>query len=149
MTSPRIIPRPSIVRLVVMAFASVLLLSSCYGDTEPTQALGALNWDRSANRVPIADPHGMLQYKAQAWADQLARENGLRHSRLTDGISGCWRGLAENVGSGAGIHEIEAAYMGSPAHRLNILNRNYNYAAVGVAHRGDRVFTVQVFMQSC
>jgi len=45
--------------------------------------------------------------------------------------------------------DIERAYMASPGHRANILNGNFNRAAVGVAHRGNQVFTVQVFLQSC
>jgi uncharacterized protein YkwD len=39
--------------------------------------------------------------------------------------------------------------MASPGHRDNVMNPAFGYAAVGVAHRGDRVFTVQVFMQGC
>ena len=39
--------------------------------------------------------------------------------------------------------------MASPGHRANILNANFNTAAVGVATNGSRVFTVQVFMQTC
>jgi uncharacterized protein YkwD len=91
----------------------------------------------------------MLQAKAQAWADRLANENALYHSHLADGIGGCWRELGENVGYGGSIADIQGAYMSSAGHRANILNARFNYAAVGVAHRGDRVFTVQVFMQGC
>jgi uncharacterized protein YkwD len=149
MAAARITPHLSAARLACVAIAAVVLLSACFTVTEPQQALDAMNADRNANGVASDPMSGMLMYKAQAWADRLARENTLYHSALTDGISGCWRSLGENVGYGRSIGEVEQAYMASPHHRENIVNRNFNYAAVGVAHNGDRVFTVQVFLQSC
>jgi uncharacterized protein YkwD len=134
---------------VAVALAAVLLISSCATGSEQREGFDLVNGDRSSNGVPTVMQDAMLQNKAQAWAERLAGENRLAHSTLTDGLSGCWRGVGENVGYGGSVAEIERNYMASPGHRANILNRNFNRAAVGVAHRGDRVFTVQVFLQSC
>jgi len=149
MTAARITPHVSAARLASVALAAVLLFSACFGENEQQVGMTYLNYDRVSHGAPAVMPHGMLQAKAQAWADRLANENTLYHSRLADGISGCWRSLGENVGYGNSIAQVEASYMASPGHRANIMNASFNYAAVGVAHRGDRVFTVQVFMQGC
>lgn len=143
------IPRLSATKLAGVALAAVLLLSACFDGSEQQQGIDAMNKDRAAHGVPGAIRHDMLQRKAQAWAEHLAGQNSLSHSKLSDGISGCWRSLGENVGFGPSIGHIQQAYMKSPAHKANILNGKFNYAAVGVAHRGDMVFTVQVFMQGC
>jgi len=149
MTAARITPHVSAARLASVALAAVLLFSACFGAGEQQTGMDYLNYDRVSHGTPAATYHGMLQAKAQAWAERLASENTLYHSRLSDGISGCWRGLGENVGYGGSIAQIQASYMSSSGHRANIMNAGFNYAAVGVAHRGDRVFTVQVFMQGC
>jgi uncharacterized protein YkwD len=149
MTAARITPHVSAARLASVALAAVLLLSACFGENEQQVGMTYLNYDRVSHGAPATTHHGMLQAKAQAWAERLASENTLYHSRLADGIGGCWRSLGENVGYGGSIAQIQAAYMASPGHRDNVMNPAFGYAAVGVAHRGDRVFTVQVFMQGC
>ena len=53
------------------------------------------------------------------------------------------------MGYGNSVAQVEAAYMQSAPHRANILNRGYTTVGVGVARRGDRVFTVQEFMSGC
>jgi uncharacterized protein YkwD len=141
-------PLPS-ARLASLLLVAVLVLASCAGPSEQTQGLDAMNADRRNNAIAPVTVDGMLQAKAQAWAERLAHENRLYHSTLADGVGGCWRSLGENVGNGGSIADIERAYMASPGHRANILNRTFDRAAVGVAHRGNQVFTVQVFMQSC
>jgi uncharacterized protein YkwD len=149
MTAARITPHVSAARLASVALAAVLLFSACFGGGEQQVGMDYLNYDRVSHGAPATSLHGMLQVKAQAWAERLANENTLYHSRLADGITGCWRSLGENVGYGGSIAEIQSAYMASPGHRANIMNASFNSAAVGVAHRGNRVFTVQVFMQAC
>jgi uncharacterized protein YkwD len=150
MTAARITPHVSAARLASVALATVLLFSACFGGPSEQQVgMDYLNYDRMSHGAPATVHSGMLQAKAQAWAERLANENTLYHSRLADGISGCWRSLGENVGYGGSIAQIQSAYMASPGHRANVMNSSFNYAAVGVAHRGNVTFTVQVFMQGC
>lgn len=129
--------------LLVLGMASACMTSEQY------DGFTALNADRSANAMPVLGYDQMLENKAQAWAENLAAKGYLYHSNLPDGITGCWRWLGENVGYGPSISVIENAYMNSPGHRANILSPNYTVAAVGVAHHGLLVYTVQEFMQPC
>jgi uncharacterized protein YkwD len=139
---------PRIARLGAMVVVLVAILAGCL-NPQQEEGLNRLNGDRRAHGLRSVQTHSQLQRKAQAWAEKLARENRLYHSRLTDGVSARWCSLGENVGYGGSIASIEKAYMNSPGHRANILNGKFTHAGVGVARNGNRIFTVQVFMQSC
>lgn len=135
--------------LAAVLVALSLVLTSCYGTTERDTVRNVMNRDRNAYGLRSLPAHEMLNFKAQVWADHLARVGGLSHSRLADGISGCWRRIGENVGYGGSIDSVQRAYMNSPGHRANILNGVWTHVGTGVAHRGNLVFTVQVFLQAC
>jgi uncharacterized protein YkwD len=89
-----------------------------------------------------------LQAKAQAWADRMARENGLSHSTLSDGLQPCWTGLGENIASAPSVAQAEQILMNDPPHRANILAR-WDWVGVGVARKGSGVIVVQDFMSGC
>jgi uncharacterized protein YkwD len=126
----------------------VALLAGCLSPQQQT-GLNALNADRIANGRAGLMPDGYLANKAQAWADQLARDGYLHHSSLPAGVPNCWTELGENVGYGGSIAAVENAYMHSAPHRANILNGAFTKGAVGVAIAGGRVYTVQEFMAGC
>lgn len=137
-------------RILMVAMAAVLavLLTACLSSGQ--SAVGQeLNSDRTANGRRSLPNHSALDKKAQAWAEKLARDNKLSHSTLSSGAPSCWKALGENVGYGPSVASVQDAYMGSSGHRANILDTKWNYVGVGHAVRGDRVFTVQVFMKGC
>lgn len=140
--------RRSAATFAAAAIAVMALLTSCVSP-QAREAADRLNADRGAYGMGPLITTDMLNAKAQAWADRLASQNTLYHSNLTDGISGCWRSLGENVGYGGSIAQVENTYMNSPPHRANILSSNYRDVGTGVAWNGNRVFTVQEFMQPC
>jgi uncharacterized protein YkwD len=135
--------------LLVVAVVLAVSLAACRSPGQ-TAVADALNADRVANQLSVLAPSDMLDVKAQAWANQLAQDGYLHHSNLTTGVTGCWRALGENVGYGASVATIEAAYMASAPHRANILNGSYNLLGAGMATDGQgRVWTVQEFEQGC
>ena len=109
-----------------------------------------LNADRTNNgRSTLADM-AQADTKAQAWAQKLANDGVLSHSNLADGYSGVtWCKLGENVGMGASLEIVEAAFMNSPGHRANILDTAYNRVGSGVVKTGNTYFVVQEFVQTC
>ncbi len=135
-------------RAVAATAVFVVLLTGCLGPAQQ-EAADLVNNTRAGHGLAPLRHHGHLQEKAQAWAEQLAREGGLRHSRLSDGVPGCWRRLGENVGYGGTISAVHQAYLGSPGHRATILNPSFDAMGTGVATNGNRTYTVQVFMQDC
>ncbi len=142
-------PRPA--RRVAVAAALVVALSLLGACLSPSQDLVRveMNADRAANGLRPLTTQGDAEAKAQAWAERLAREGRIYHSTLTDGIGVKWCSLGENVGYGASVASIEDAYMNSPGHRANILASKWNGVGVGYATNGSRVYTVQVFIQTC
>lgn len=147
MRTPSSSSRPKAV-LVLAAILLALVASACLSSGQ-SSVLSEMNADRTSNRLRSLPNHPELDAKAQAWAEKLARDNKLSHSKVQSGAPSCWTALGENVGYGPSVSSIEDAYMRSPDHRANILNGRWDYVGVGHATRGNRIFTVQVFMEGC
>lgn len=143
--SPRIRRRSVAVIAIAASFA---LLTACL-NADQAQVMSSLNNDRQAHGLRALSTHAQAQTKAQRWAEHVARTGKISHSNLSDGISGCWRSIGENVGSGPNVPAIQRAYMNSPGHRANILSNTWNAVGVGHAKRGNVVYTVQVFIKAC
>ncbi len=141
--------RPS--RRVSSAIAVVAALTMLTGCLAPGQSdvQSALNKDRTDYGRRALSIQDDAQRKAQAWAEKLARENRLYHSKLSDGIKTKWCSLGENVGYGKNVPTVQKAYMESTGHRANVMATKWNGVGVGHATNGSRVFTVQVFIQTC
>lgn len=137
-------------RKVVIAtlLCAMALLTGCLKATQ-NQVLTELNADRTAYKLRTLPTQADAQRKAQAWAEKLARENTLYHSKLSDGIGVRWCSLGENVGYGPNVPAIQDAYMASPGHKANIVSTKWNGVGVGYATNGKKVFTVQVFIKTC
>lgn len=109
----------------------------------------ALNRDRLLHGRRLLTTQADAQAKAQAWAQRLATEGRLRHSRLQDGIGSRYCSLGENVGYGSSARAVQSSYMASSGHRANILSARWNGVGIGYAKRGNVVYTVQVFIKTC
>ena len=132
--------------MAIVALLVALLGSAC--TPEAGKSAGLLNESRAQNGLGPLEFNTMLHFKAQAWAEQLARQGYLSHSRLTDGNhSTTWTKLGENVGYAWSLEQAQNAFMNSAPHRANILDRTYNKVGTGVAYGGDgRIWVVQEFM---
>jgi uncharacterized protein YkwD len=143
----RNIPRRS-VQAAGLALVLVLVLAGCMSDGQ-TAVQKEMNADRTAHGLRALPTHQQLNAKAQAWAEKIARDGKLSHSNLSSGVPSCWRSLGENVGYGSSAASVQDAYMKSEDHKNNILASKWSYVGVGYAKGGNRVYTVQVFMQGC
>ena len=86
--------------------------------------------------------------KAQAWAELMAAEDDLKHSNLSDGITGDWLVIGENVGYSSDIATVHQAFLDSPSHRANIVDARFNWVGTGYAVGPDgRIWVSQVFVQ--
>jgi uncharacterized protein YkwD len=58
-----------------------------------------------------------------------------------------WRILGENIGVGSSMETLHDAFMDSPPHRRNELNRVYRYVGVGMARGADgRIWVTVLFL---
>lgn len=134
---------------VALLVAAALVLGGCM-DEQERAAFDAVNGARAAAGLPALVEDEELVRKAQRWADVLAAEGRLRHSRLTDELTpGRWGRLAENVGvvgsSGDPVSRMQQLFWRSAGHRANQLGP-YTHAGIGITVAADgRVFQVQVF----
>lgn len=109
---PRSRRRPLLVAVALLA--TLTLLTGCLAPGQQS-VLDEMNADRRANGYSSLAIQADAQAKAQAWAERLARENRLYHSKLSDGIRTKWCSLGENVGYGPSVAAVQDGYMKSPA----------------------------------
>lgn len=146
-------------RRAVRAAVLTLVAATLLGTTAATPA-GAAN----------TSEHELRAYINEARSNRGARELGMRtflvraarrHSRLmantgqlvhsTDLASyvgnRSWRILGENIGYGPSMEVLHDAFMDSPPHRRNALNRRYGRVGVGMAVGDDgRIWVTVLFL---
>ena len=113
--------------------------------------LSLTNNDRAANGLEPLAWNDRLGGLAQSWSEHLAATGQLVHQdldavRQMPAYSG-FSDLKENILSGACTFtaaQIEAAFMGSPAHKVNVLG-NFTVMGIGVKCNGTQVFVTVVF----
>ncbi len=156
-------PEPTVrsVRRIAATFAAsiaiVAVLSGCLSADQST-VQSMVNQSRAAQPAgPFGKPPALSDYtpadtKAQAWAQKLANDGKLSHSKLSDGYAGTsWCYLGENVGMGPSLSSIHSAFMNSSGHRANILSFNFNRIGSGVVYVKSTgyYFVVQEFVGLC
>ena len=81
----------------------------------------------------------------RSWARTMADQSRLSHNpELTSDVDN-WRWVGENVGYGPDALTLHVAFMNSPSHRANMLDRDYTEVGIGAVVSGGRVWVVQVF----
>lgn len=104
-----------------------------------------LNQARAARGIPRLTTRASLVEVARDWARTMAGRSRLYHNpQLTSDVSN-WRWVGENVGYGPDALTVHVAFMNSPAHKANILDRDYTEVGVGAVVVGGRVWVAEVF----
>lgn len=117
--------------------------------------LTQVNLQRSANGVGLLTVCPVLAIDAQRHSNDQASHHKMTHTG-SDGSDIAtraarvgytrWTGLAENVAMGqASVSDVMSGWMGSPAHRANLLNPSYNHVGFGLAYDGRTPYWTQAF----
>ncbi len=133
-------------------------------DSLRQMALELTNQDRSRHGLPRLRADSLLSKAAQKHAEDMLRRNYFSHyspegRTPSDRFAavGGRNGAAENllvlrdsslIGTNLSFKRLaffERKWMGSPAHRQNLLDRRYGRFGFGVAVSGDRLYAVQLF----
>ncbi len=135
--------------LVAMAafLASVATAPPAAAATTSTENafVSKLNAARSARSVHRLAVRSDLVAVARAQAARMAARGSLYHNpNLTRDVRN-WRWVGENVGYGPDASGIHTAFMNSPAHKANIVDRDYTEIGIGVVVRNGRVWVAEVF----
>jgi uncharacterized protein YkwD len=128
--------------------AILILVASACDTAERSQAASLLNQYRARYGLPGLIRSGELDNKAQAHAQAMANAGRIFHSpNLAVGVSPGWSLIGENVAVAPSVASAQRALEGSAPHRVNMLNRQFNYMGIGVVVTASRVYVVQVFVQ--
>lgn len=116
--------------------------------TYQSSAFGHTNDERTDRDRKALRQGACLQKFATSQARLMAAKEQMFHQPLVPVLTGCGLTLAgENVGYGFNSgRAIVNAWMKSPAHRANILERGYRLMAIGASRGDDGLWYVaQVF----
>ncbi len=133
----------------VIAAAASLILVVLVGIAPAGATVSFINQNRSGSGLAPVDHHDGLASLAAQQAQAMAEEGRLFH---TSGLGGKvstvipdWQAVAENVGMGDSMEQVNDAFMQSSSHRANILG-DFNLAGVASATDGEgRVWVSQIF----
>jgi uncharacterized protein YkwD len=134
---------------VATAAVSTSTVDSKCWDPRPAEQgfAGQLNTARlnnGLNRVQL-DPELSKAARVHTWA--MAKRDALYHTpshRLTRRVTN-WVILGENVGVGGTVDTLHDAFMGSPAHRANIMRSSFRHVGIGSLTRHGRLWVTVIF----
>jgi len=106
-----------------------------------TRDIPQLRWSDELAKSALA--HGQLVVEHQSLDHQFTGEAGLMQRIAEAGAH--FNAVAENLAFADSADEIHSGLMGSPGHRHNILNPDYNAVGIAVLQSGDRLYAVQNF----
>jgi uncharacterized protein YkwD len=141
--------RRALAGALIVGVASTLLLSGPAAEATSWRTRMFHATDRSrVNHGRKALPLQLrMSHQATKHSRAMARRGYIFHtSKMSVYLRGVtWHVWGENVGVTTGsVAHLESAFMHSPEHRANILNRGFNHVAVG-AIRQDGKLWVTVF----
>lgn len=100
---------------------------------------------RAANGRASLAVYGDLVDVARRHSSRMASEGRIWHNpNLTSEVKN-WQVVGENVGMGPSVPDLMDAFMNSPGHRANILDRDYNQFGVGVVVKDGTIYVTVVF----
>jgi uncharacterized protein YkwD len=149
----------AIIFAAVSIFAALLPVTSasastgwsCYRFTSAERAFARkTNEARAQHGLRKLSLDRQLSKTASKHTSQMVSKKLLYHttnsqfySRVTS-----WSSLGENVGEGGGVGSLQNAFMHSPEHRANVLDKSYRYLGIGVTTRNGRMWVTVQFESS-
>lgn len=142
--------------LVVLAVAATLLVlptapadaSTCALNTAAEKdSVTRINSERKSRSIRTLATNTELRTVARNWSLTMCKQGKLYHNPKLGSQVKNWRVVGENVGRGSTVSSIHTAFMKSPGHRANILDKRYTQVGVGVYKKGSTLWLTQVFRQ--
>jgi len=142
-------------RQVTLALLLAAVLVSSGIGTAPAHAGTGLrgemfkltNDDRADHDSRVLDLDAELTRYARRHSQAMADAGEIFHTKnLAAKLKNKdWSAAGENVGVGPSLSGLEAAFMDSTQHRRNILNRDFDDVAVGVAESDGNFWVTVIF----
>jgi uncharacterized protein YkwD len=148
-------------RIALTKVALVATIATSLSAVAPAPAQAALgvrgkmyratNHSRQNHELRHVDIHFRISKLARRHSIAMANRGSIFHSsrpviegRYLEGVR--WNTWGENVGVTPGtVSELQGAFMDSPLHRANILNRTFRKVAVGTYRDDEGLLWVTIF----
>src|SRR5438105_3352122 len=145
-----LLPHVSVAVALTCALTGALAFLQPATPAAGDQNLSWVNGTRGGNGLSTLAEDSGLDEVARSHTESMIRQDSLFHSSNLAGviqpIHPDWERIGENVGVGPSSADIDAAFMRSPDHRVNILG-SYNLAGTATAVGPDgRVWITQEFV---
>ena len=141
----RIFRRTATIGLATALLSMSLGVAPAFAGAESSFVNKVNNAREARGKAPL-EVSWDLTDDARAQARRMADEQDLYHTPNLGSVTSGWKTLGENVGVGPSVNQLFDAFMGSSAHRANILG-NYNYIGVGVkVDDNDIMWVSMIFM---
>jgi hypothetical protein len=139
------------IAVIMIAASAAFVVATSQGASASDPAaeadfVGKINSLRASQGAGTLQVHSVLTAKAQAWAAHMAATGCLCHSNLTDGVNVSWSKLGENVGRGPNVASLQAAFIASHEHYVNMMDRSFQWVGIGVAYGQGQMWVAEVFM---
>jgi uncharacterized protein YkwD len=138
-------------RRVLLVFGLATTLSVALLSGTPASAatsaeyamLKTLNITRVYHGLSALPMRSDLNYSAHRHSLAMASKHTLYHSNLSAFC--CYTLIGENVGYGSTLAKVHLAFLASPSHRANILDRRWRSIGVGAVYSGGRWWVTEIF----
>lgn len=115
------------------------------------------NAARKARGIPTLNDHVLANRVAGRHSNEMAADETIYHNRNLPSDLPPFRTAGENVGMGpidgndgdgpeTGCDVIQEAFMSSPGHRSNVLDRDFTHVGIGVTLQGDTMYVTLDFL---
>ena len=139
--------RTFVVGLVTAMLSLVLSVAPASAGAEGS-LISEINAERTSRGKAALQVYWDLTDDARAQANRMREQQSVFHHPDLASVTDDWYALAENVAAGGSIDGLMAAFMGSSAHRANILNSQFNYVGVGVKEDANGILWVSVIFMA-
>jgi len=133
---------------LIAAVVFVAAGQTAAGDT-PEEACfrTTINYERTRLGIPELKPNAAVQQVARAHSAEMASRDTIYHDPNLAEELPPFQYAGENVGMGASCDQLHQAFMNSPGHRANILDRDFTDLGVGVSIKDDTLFVTEDFFR--
>jgi len=150
------LPRDLIVRiraLVLSLFVALALTGTTglvaapaaeAGTSAEARLLQKINNARARHGLPTLRERASLSDYARRHSAKMSRQRTLFHTSDFSVIC-CWSSISENVGYAGSVRSVHRAFMRSPGHRANILDRGKRAVGVGIVRRHGQIWVTEIF----
>jgi uncharacterized protein YkwD len=115
--------------------------------TDEAKFVSDINRERSSRGIGTLTVKSDLVSVARQHSADMASKGTIWHASGTPYKVSGWTVYGENVGMGGNEPDLHVAFMNSPEHRENILDRAFNQIGVGVVYKDGVLYVTEIFVK--